>query len=279
MAASGISTALGLLARKALARRHVSLLVLPFVAALIGAIVGALVIRWHWTETPGLALIVPSLMLVPGPHLLNGLTDLIDNYVPISVARLTLATGILLASALGIVLGIALTLPEVPLAGPGPDADHLNLVLDMFLAGLVTCGFAVFYNATWQQTGLAALGGMAGHGVRFLALESCVRLEAATFFGSLVVGAVAAGIARKYKTPVAVIAFAGAVTMMPGLQMYRALGGALQLARMKADIDPLKAVATIGDFLQSSLVVGALALGLVVATRVVFKVGGEDNAS
>jgi uncharacterized membrane protein YjjB (DUF3815 family) len=171
-------------------------------------------------------------MLVPGPHLLNGLFDLVDNHVPMSVARLALATGILFASAAGIVLGIELTLSEIPPAGQTAAADHLNLPLDMLLAGLVTCGFAVFYNASWQQTFLAAIGGMAGHGTRFLALQSGVRIEMATLFGALLVGIVAAAIARYYKTPVAVIAFAGAVTMMPGVQMYRALGGALQIARM-----------------------------------------------
>jgi len=49
-------------------------------------------------------------MLIPGPHLLNGLFDLIDNYVPMSLARLGLATAIIIASALGIALGIELTL-------------------------------------------------------------------------------------------------------------------------------------------------------------------------
>ena len=96
---SGISTALGLLIRQELGRRHFALLTLPFAAAFIGAALGGVAIRFGWTATPGHVLIVPSLMLVPGPHLINGLMDLVDNYLPMSLARLGLAAGILFASA------------------------------------------------------------------------------------------------------------------------------------------------------------------------------------
>jgi uncharacterized membrane protein YjjP (DUF1212 family) len=269
MLVAGLSSALGLFARKELGRRHLSLLVLPLSAAFIGAALAGIAFRRGWTNTPGLAVIVPSLMLVPGPHLLNGLFDLIDNHVPMSLARLALATGILFASSAGIVLGLELTLAEIPSAGQPAAAGHLNLSLDMFLAGLVTSGFALFYNATWQQTFLAAIGGMAGHGTRFLALQNGVRTEMATLFGALIVGVVAAVIARHYKTPVAVIAFAGAVTMMPGVQIYRAFGGAIQIARLRSEIAPERVSAMLGDAFQSTLIVSALAIGLIVAARIV----------
>ena len=40
-------------------------------------------------------------------------------------------------------------------------ADRLNLVTEVVLAGIVTCGFAVFYNTAWRQIGMAVVGGMA----------------------------------------------------------------------------------------------------------------------
>src|SRR5262249_35508316 len=66
---AGVATGLGLLARQQLARWHFSLLMLPLTAAFIGAVLGGLVILLDWTRTPDLVLIVPALMLVPGPHL------------------------------------------------------------------------------------------------------------------------------------------------------------------------------------------------------------------
>src|SRR5262249_24278065 len=73
---AGLGTALGLMARQELGRRHFALLALPLVAAFIGAALSGFAIRLGWTQTPGLALIIPSLMLIPGPHLINPLLDL-----------------------------------------------------------------------------------------------------------------------------------------------------------------------------------------------------------
>jgi uncharacterized membrane protein YjjP (DUF1212 family) len=276
---AGLAAGLGLLARQELGRRHFSVLALPLTAALLGAVLGGLAIRWGWVRSPELVLIVPALMLVPGPHLINGLFDLIDNQLPMSLFRLWLAAGILFASALGVVLGVELTVPAPLFPEQGAGAAHLNLVFDMALAGVVTCGFAVFYNTPWRHLWMAAAGGMAGHGLRFLALEAGCRLEAATFLGGLTVGAVSAWMARSSKAPVAVIAFAGAVTMIPGLSLYRALAGALQLARQADSADPGTVAATLGHAFQGCLVVSALALGLILGARVVLALAGERGSS
>jgi uncharacterized membrane protein YjjP (DUF1212 family) len=266
-AVSGVATALGLFVRRQLGRWHVSLLVLPAVAAFIGAVLGGLAIGLGMTGTPELVLVVPALMLVPGPHLINGVLDLIDDFLPMSIARLGLAAGILLASALGIALGAELTLPGPLGLEQSASADRLTLIADMALAGIVTCGFAVVYNTPWVQVGLAIVGGMVGHGLRYLALGAGSSLEVATFLGCLAVGTVSARIARSGKVPVAVIAFAGAVTMMPGLHIYCAFAGARQMARLTNNADPVLTGATLGNAFEACLVVGGLVLGLVLGTR------------
>jgi uncharacterized membrane protein YjjP (DUF1212 family) len=267
-AATAIAAGVGLLARQELGRRRFSILAQPFVAGVIGALIGGGAIRAGWTSTPGLALIVPALVLVPGPHIINGLLDVVDNYIPMAVARLTLAASILLVTALGVTLGMELILSEIP-RGETRVAAELSLVSDMTLAGIVTCGFAVAYNTAWRHLAMAAVGGMFGHGLRFLVLQWGLSQAAATFLGALCVGVVSACMAWRTTTPVAVIAFAGAVTMMPGLQMYRALGGALRLAQM-ADPGDVQAMAeTVGYGLQACVASGALALGLVVGVRAI----------
>src|SRR5262245_65567296 len=104
---------------------------LPLTAAFIGALLGGIAIRLGWTRTPELVLAVPALMIVPGPHLINGLLDLIDNHVPMALARFGLAAGILLAAAAGIILGVELTLPDPVRADAVAGSDRLNLVSDM----------------------------------------------------------------------------------------------------------------------------------------------------
>jgi uncharacterized membrane protein YjjP (DUF1212 family) len=274
----GASTGMGLWARQELGRRHFSLLTLPLTAAFLGAVLGGLAIRLGWTATPELVLIVPALMVVPGPHLINSLLDLIDNHLPMSLARFGLAMGILLASGLGIIVGVELTLPDPAFAGSAAHGDHLNLMLDMALAGIVACGFAVFYNTPWAQLWMSATVGMVGHGLRYLALEAGGRLDIATFLGGLAVGAVAAALARYARTPVAVIAFAGAVTMMPGVSMYRALAGALRLATYGEASDPASAARTLGSAFEACFVVGGLTLGLILGARLVRAFVGSSSS-
>jgi uncharacterized membrane protein YjjP (DUF1212 family) len=276
---SGLASGLGLFVRQALGRRHFSLLMLPLTAAFLGAALGGLAIRFGWTQTPELALIVPALMLVPGPHLINGLLDLIDNHLPMSLSRLGLAMGIMLASALGVVLGVELTLPGPFFPRESATIDHLNLVSDVILAGIVTCGFAVFYNTPWRQLGSVAVGGMAGHGLRFLLLEAGCGLEAATFLGGLTVGALSALMARSIKAPFAVVAFAGAVTMIPGLSLYSALGGAFRMARFPDLADPVTVAGTLSHALQGVLVVSGLGLGLILGARTVLALARKEDSA
>jgi uncharacterized membrane protein YjjP (DUF1212 family) len=273
----GASSALGLLVRQELGRSPGALLSLPFAAAAIGAIFGGMAIRWGWTQTTQLAVMVPALMLVPGAHFLNGIFDLTDNHVPMSVARLGLAIGILLAITLGIVVGVRVTLPGAPIDATA-RTGHLNLVSDMLLAGVVTCGFAALYNTSWRCLGLAAIGGMLGHGVRFLALEGDAHLEIATFFGGLTVGLIAGWLSRSVRVPAAIVAFAGAVTMMPGLAIFRALAGMLQLARSRgtSNLDVLAATCTNAS--QATITVGALALGVILGARAIPLLKGSPLA-
>src|SRR5262249_50887309 len=148
-AVAGLASGIGLLVRQELGRRHVVPLALPLAATVIGAALGGLAIRLGWTQSPGLVLIVPALMVVPGPHLINALFDLIDNHLPMCLAGVGLAGGILLSGALGVVLGIELTSPPLSLQESVASGGRINLAADMVLAGIATCGFAAFYNTAW----------------------------------------------------------------------------------------------------------------------------------
>ena len=120
---------------------------------------------------------------------------------------------------------------------------------------------------------------MAGHGLRFIALEAGCTLLAATFLGSLAVGVASAWMARSSKLPIAVIGFAGAVTMIPGLQLYRALADARWLARLGETAHPALAAGTLGNALQGCLVVSGLALGFILGARAVQILAGERDSS
>jgi uncharacterized membrane protein YjjP (DUF1212 family) len=263
---SGVSSALGLIARQELAKWSVILFAHPFVAGLIGAAVSGLAIRQGWTETPGLCLIVPALMLVPGPHLINGVHDMLENHMQTGVCRLGLATGILIAIALGVVLGGWLTLGPATLSTSPSETIRLTLALDAALAGVAACGFGAFYNAPWRVLWVSILCGVVGHGLRYLCLEN-LGVEISTFFACLAIGLIANAAANRLHLPFSAVAFAGAVPMMPGVFIYQSIAGAMRLSAAGTTAAPAIAAVTLALSFKSAFVVGAIAIGLLIGAR------------
>ncbi len=266
IAVSGVSSALGLIARHELARRSVILFALPFTAGLIGAVLGGLAIGQGWTDTPGLCLIVPALMLVPGPHLINSVDDMLDNQMQTGLCRLGLAMGILIATALGVALGGWLTLGLAPISTSPSDAVRLTLLLDMALAGVAACGFGAFYNAPWRVLWVSIVCGMVGHGVRYVCLDQ-MGVAISTLFGCLAIGLIARVAADRLHLPFSAVAFAGAVPMMPGVFVYQSIAGAMRLSAAGAAADPVLAATTLALSFKAVFVVGAMAIGLLAGAR------------
>ena len=267
IAVTGVASAAGLVARQELGKRSTILFANPFAAGLIGGAMGGAAIRLGWTETPGLCVIVPALMLVPGPHLINGVHDMVDNHMQTGLCRLGLASSILIAAALGVALGVGLTVGLAPLSTAPSEAMRLTLPLDMALAGVAACGFGAFYNAPWRVLWMSILCGMVGHGLRYLGLQS-FGVELSTLFACLAIGIIANQGAERLRLPFSAVAFAGAVPMMPGVFIYESIAGAMRLAAAGSTADPALAAETLGLSFKALFVVGAMALGLVIGARV-----------
>ncbi|MDQ8023207.1 MAG: threonine/serine exporter family protein [Moraxellaceae bacterium] len=274
MTVIGISSALGLLLRQEMGKRHMMLLSLPFSAAFVGSVLGGIVILMEWTSTPGICLIVPALMLVPGPHLINGLYDTLENHLQTGMARLFLALGILLSAALGIFLGAWLVLGATVVPPWHGSAQAIPLWLDVVLAGMASCGFGAFYNAPWRVLWTSILCGMVGHGVRYVSLAEGLSLPLSTLLACLAIGCMGAIISRRLRVPFAAVAFAGAVPMMPGVLFFQSFGGAMQIAMAGRGADLVLISQTFSGLLQALLVVGAMGLGLLLGAAPVSRLPG-----
>jgi uncharacterized membrane protein YjjP (DUF1212 family) len=266
IAVSGVSSALGLIARQELAKRSMILFAQPFVGGLIGAALGGLATRQGWTDTPGFCLIVPALMLVPGPHLITGVHDILENHIQTGVSRLGLAMSILVATALGVAVGAWATLGSAPVSTAVSEVTPLTLPLDAALAGIAACGFGAFYNTPWRVLWVSILCGVVGHGLRYVALDY-MNVEIATLFACLAIGFIANMAADRLHLPFSALAFAGAVPMMPGVFIYQSIAGAIRLSAAGAAVDQTLASATMALSFKSVFVVGAIAIGLLIGAR------------
>jgi uncharacterized membrane protein YjjP (DUF1212 family) len=266
---SAVSAAVALIVRQEIGRRSAPVLfVSPFAGGLTGAVISSLAIRLVWTTTPGLCLIVPALMLVPGPHLINSTRDMLENQMQAAAGRLGLAMGILMSTALGVILGAWLILGPATLPTSPSEAMRLTLPLDMALAGVAACGFGAFYNAPWRVLWVSIVCGMLGHGLRYLSLDH-FGIALSTLFACLAIGLIANAAARRLHLPFSAVAFAGAVPMMPGVFMYQSIAGAMRLSAAGTATEPALAAATLALASKSVFVVGAMVIGLLAGALVV----------
>jgi uncharacterized membrane protein YjjB (DUF3815 family) len=263
IALSGVCAAVGLIARQQLARRHWPSHSLPLAGAFIGAVLGGGLIRLGAapTATPGLCLLVPFLMLVPGPHLINGVFDMAENHMQTGLSRLALSTVVLVGAALGVFVGARLTLGTADLM-MHPSQAAVTFGLDVVLAGVASCGFGLFYNSPWRILAISIFSGMIGHGIRYLCLHAGLSLETATFIACLPIGVLSGLAVSKIRIPFAAVAFAGAVPMMPGAFLYQAITGALAIAQTGDTATQVLVAGTLANVYRSAFVVGAMAVGL-----------------
>src|SRR5262245_37251521 len=86
-----VSAAAGAILRRAVARYSANAFIQPFCAALVAGVIGALAVRYQLSSSLRLVAVCPCMVLVPGPHVLNGALDLINGRIHLGAARLIYA--------------------------------------------------------------------------------------------------------------------------------------------------------------------------------------------
>jgi uncharacterized membrane protein YjjP (DUF1212 family) len=266
--AVGIASASSIMVQRYLTHKQIIKLMLPFAGSFFGAIFCSFWIRMGWTATPSVCLIVPTLLMIPGPHFINGLYDIVENNIQTGLARLCLAVSIVIASAVGVLLGSHMMFLES--AKPvlhNSSLTELPLWLGALMAGVISCGIAAFYNAPWRVLAISSLYGTIGHAMRYLFLDMGYSLESSTFFACLTIGFCASFVAERLKVAFSAIAFASAMPMMPGMLMFAAIDHATTIAAYGPHAKPLLAVLMLSELFKAALVLGAMVAGLLMGAR------------
>jgi uncharacterized membrane protein YjjP (DUF1212 family) len=127
-----ISAAAGGILRRLLGRMGAGSILQAFIAALFAGFIGALAVRWNMSSSLRLVAVCPSMILVPGPHILNGSLDCISLRLSLGIARLTFAALIVVAICAGLLIGLGLGGASLPISEPGRD---VALWIDTIAAG------------------------------------------------------------------------------------------------------------------------------------------------
>src|SRR6202040_2086189 len=102
-----VSAGAGAILRRSLAHYSANVFLQPFCASLLAGLVGALAVRYQLSSSLRLVAVCPCMILVPGPHVLNGALDLITGRIHLGSARLFYAGLVIVAISTGLLLGLA----------------------------------------------------------------------------------------------------------------------------------------------------------------------------
>jgi uncharacterized membrane protein YjjP (DUF1212 family) len=260
-----LSAGAGALLRRRLATLSDNLYLQPFCAALLSGVVGALAVRYQLSSTLRLVAVCPCMVLVPGPHVLNGTMDLIRGRIALGASRLLYATLIITAITAGLLLGFAFFGVSLPV---DPQAPAVPLWMDMLASGVAVAGYAVFFSMPPSMMPWPLVVGVVAHGVRWGALELGQDVTMAALLACVVVGVALTPIARHRHMPFAAIGFAAVVSMIPGVFIFRMASGLLQVAADPTGSSELLADA-IGNGITATTMIAAMSLGLIIPKLII----------
>jgi uncharacterized membrane protein YjjP (DUF1212 family) len=261
-----VSAGAGGILRRALARMSTNILIQPFAAALLAGIIGGLAVRYDLSSSLRLVAVCPCMVLVPGPHLLNGAIDLIFGRIDLGAARLVYAGLIVLVIALGLLLGLALLGTSLPVDPPG---RAVPLWEDVIAAGVAVAAFSVLFSKPLNMLPWPIAVGMLAHASRWAALAIFgFGVASGALVACLIAGLILTPVSRRTQMPFAAIGFASVVSMMPGVYLFRLASGLVQVADGSQTTVELLG-ATVANGMIATMIILAMTFGLIVPKLVI----------
>jgi uncharacterized membrane protein YjjP (DUF1212 family) len=159
-----ISAGAGARLRRWLATISRNPFVQPLCAALLAGVIGAIATRLELSSALHLVAVCPCMILVPGPHLLNGTIDLARARIALGASRVAYAGVIILMICTGLLTGLSFGSVSLPASAP---SYPVPLGYDVIAAGIAVAAYGTFFAMPWRTLPIPAAIGMLAHASRW----------------------------------------------------------------------------------------------------------------
>jgi uncharacterized membrane protein YjjP (DUF1212 family) len=256
-----VSAGLGACLRRWLAGISRNLFLQPFCAALLAGGIGAVAVRLQLSSALRLVAVCPCMVLVPGPHLLNGTLDLVRGRVPLGASRIGYASLTILMICVGLLVGLSFGGVTLPASGP---SFPIPLAYDVTAAAVAVAAYGTFFAMPWRMLPIPILIGALGHACRWAVISSGGgSIETGALVACLVVGTLITPIADRLRLPFAAVGFASVVSLIPGVFLFRMAGGLVELISQGGNASPDLLSSIVKDGMTAFLIFLAMAFGLI----------------
>ncbi|MET4278850.1 MULTISPECIES: threonine/serine exporter family protein [unclassified Bradyrhizobium] len=255
------SAAIGALVRRWLSGFSHNPLIQPLCAALIAGVVAAAVGRFQLSNAATMVGFCPCMVLVPGPHILNGAINLARTRIALGLARLAYAGIIVLLICAGGLFRFTAAGGDLAIAGPSPPVP---LVIDVIAAGCAVASFGTFFSMPWRLLAFPIAVGMLAHAARwaliFLAGGSA---PSGALVACILVSILKTPLVDRLHPPFAAVAFSSVVSLMPGFFLFNTATGLVELVSIGPDAPAAPLISIVASGATAFLIIMAMAFGLV----------------
>ena len=223
----------GLLVEKGI-NVYMSIAVSAFVSTVIAWATGFLP---AWTDTPLHPLLACALFIVPGVPLINFVDDMLDNYISVGMTRAINTFLMIVAMSFGIAFFLKIADFDLTQFTTIPMIPHNSYWSYAAAAAISAMGFSMIFNIPRRLLWVVAIGGIIAVCTRnFVNLgpsNNNIGLDMGLAIGSLAGSALVSLIAVKavhwVHAPNHVLSIPSVIPMVPGVLMYRALVGLIEM--------------------------------------------------
>ncbi|WP_296664405.1 threonine/serine exporter ThrE family protein [Demequina sp.] len=198
------------------------------------------------------------LFLLPGFPLITGALDMAKMDFSAGISRIVFGSMMTVGAALSVWAMTLVSSLDTSVREPIPMDVLTHLGITALASFIGVLGFALMFNSPWRMAIAAAVIGMVANTVRKAMIEQGMMIQMATVIGCVIVGVLAAIVARRIGSPVITLSVPAVLVQIPGVLVFQSV----------VSLNEARYADTIGAILEVLLVVLSIMVGLVVAKLV-----------